>query len=92
MTMRTSSKTVTFTRPFALNGMDRMQPAGIYAVDTDEELLEGLSFPAYRWLATSIRLPTPGRGSVLVEIVGTTPRELDAALATDAVPVPDGER
>jgi hypothetical protein len=92
MTMRTSSKTVTFTRPFALSGMDRMQPAGIYTVDTDEEMLDGLSFSAYRWIATSIRLPAPRNGSVLIEIVGTTPRELDAALARDAVPVPDGER
>jgi hypothetical protein len=63
-----------------------MQPAVLYAVDTDEELLEGLSFPAYRWLATSIRLPAAPGGSVLLEIVGTTPAELDAALANNAAP------
>ena len=46
MTMRTSSKTVTFRRPFRLKGVDRMLPPADYRVVTDEELIEGLSFPA----------------------------------------------
>ena len=50
MTMRTSRRTVTFARPFSLRGIETEQPAGTYAVETDEELLEGLSFPAYRRL------------------------------------------
>ncbi len=48
MTVRTTSKTVTFTHPFNLSGMDKAQPAGTYTVETDEELLQTLSLPAYR--------------------------------------------
>jgi hypothetical protein len=48
MTVRTTSKTVTLLHPFNLTGMDNVQPAGTYTVETDEELLEPLSFPAYR--------------------------------------------
>ena len=52
MTVRTSSKTVTFGNPFSLAGVDRVLPAGNYEVVTDEELIEGLSFPVYPRLAT----------------------------------------
>jgi hypothetical protein len=33
MTVRTSHKTVTFTRPFSLNVIDEVQPAGSYGGD-----------------------------------------------------------
>ena len=57
MTIRTSTKTVTFRRPFWLKGVDRLLPAADYRVVTDEELIEGLSFflcqrgldPRSRW-------------------------------------------
>lgn len=48
MTIRTTSKTITFNRPFCLNGVDRLLPPGDYRVVTDQELIEGLSFPAYQ--------------------------------------------
>ena len=48
MTVRTTSKTATFMHPFNLNGTDKMQPAGTYTVETDEELLQTSSFRAYR--------------------------------------------
>jgi hypothetical protein len=58
-------------------------PAGIYQVEIDEELLEGLSFPAYRRKSTVIHLHAeaghPGRTRSL-EI---DPKELDAALERD---------
>jgi hypothetical protein len=47
MTMRTTEKTITFHRPFCLKGVDRLLPPADYRVMTDEELIEGLSFPAY---------------------------------------------
>ncbi len=47
MIARTLSKTVVFSKPFLLKGVDRILPAGDYRVVTDEELIEGLSFPAY---------------------------------------------
>ena len=62
MTVRTSRKTVTFTRPFSLSGIGQVQPAGTYTVETDEELLPGLSLPAYRRIATLMVLRSRGGG------------------------------
>ncbi len=85
MTVRTSRKPVTFARPFSLSGIDEMQPAGTYMVETDEELLSGLSFPAYRRVATLIFLPSrPGR-AVGEQVANIDPLELQAALERDAV-------
>ena len=54
MTIRTTRTTVTFKHPFALRGYDGVLPAGDYRVLTDEELIDGLSFLAYRRVATLI--------------------------------------
>ena len=93
MTVRTTSKTVTFTHPFNLSGMDKVQPAGTYTVETDEELLQ-TSLPAYRRISTLMRLPVRTTGTVLTQIVETNPVELARALARDAqlnetMPQPD---
>jgi hypothetical protein len=80
MTVRTSCMTVTFKRPFAVSGMDEMQPAGTYTIEIDEELLEGLSFPAYRRIATSVRLPAQPGSSIRGQVAQMDPGEVDAAL------------
>jgi hypothetical protein len=84
MTVRTTSKTVTFMHPFNLSGTDEVQPAGTYTVETDEELLEPSSFPAYRRISTLMRLPARRIGTMLTQIVETNPVELAGALARDA--------
>ncbi len=84
MTIRTSRTTVTFARPFSLGGIDEVLPAGSYAVETDEELIEGLSFLAYRRISTTIILPSFPRRSASVEVVTIDPRDLEAALLKDA--------
>jgi hypothetical protein len=84
MTSRTSSKTVTFSHPFMLSGIDGIQPAGTYTVETEEELIQELSFPAYRRTATLIFLPQPDRG-VLAQIATIDPLELEVALERDAM-------
>jgi hypothetical protein len=80
MTVRTTSKTVTFMHPFSLTGTDEVQPAGTYTVETDEELLQPSSLPAYRRIATLLRLER-NTGTVLTQIVETNPVELAGALA-----------
>ena len=85
MTVRTSRKRVTFTRPFSLSGIDGMQPAGTYEVETEEELLEGLSFPSYRRIGTWIFFPSRAGGTVLTEIAVIDPLELEAAQQRDAI-------
>ena len=84
MTVRTSRKTVTFTQPFSLSGIDDAQPAGTYTVETDEELLPGLSFPAYRRIASVIFLRSRGGRPVVEEVVNIDPLELQAAQEKDA--------
>ena len=76
--MRTTRKTLTFDLPFRLSGVDEQQPAGTYTVDTDEELLEGLSFLAYRRVATTIYLPLPHSALGSQQAVSVDPQELDA--------------
>ena len=83
MTVRTSQKTVVFTRPFVLNGINETQPAGDYIVETDEELLEGISFPAYRRVLTLIHLHEKPHRPGVRETLTIDPVELDAALKRD---------
>ena len=92
MTTRTTKSMVTFTRPFNLTGFDGEQPAGCYSVETDEELLEGVSFPAYRRMATMMQLDVSARGSAgVLQVAVINPDELAAALAADATRHPDGD-
>jgi hypothetical protein len=52
----------------------------------DEELLEGISFPAYRRVLTLIHLhPKPGHPG-LTQTLTIDPNELDAALKRDQAP------
>ena len=44
MTMRTTNKTITFQRPFYLEGLDGVLPPADYRVVTDEEVIEGAIF------------------------------------------------
>jgi hypothetical protein len=81
MTTRTTSKTVTFAHPFLLKGVDRIVGAGDYRVVTDEELIEGLSFPVYRRVSTMIFVPAQNASAV--EMVAIDPQELQAAQERD---------
>jgi hypothetical protein len=86
MTKRTSKKTVTFRKPFVLGGFDEVLPAGAYSVETDEELLEGISFPAYRRILTVIHLHAKSDNPGLIRTLTIDPNELDAALKRDQAP------
>ena len=84
MAMRTSSRIVTFLRPFRLGAMEHEQPAGSYTVETDEERLDTRTVPAYRRIGTFIRIPGSRVGSSSQVMID--PAELEAALARDAAP------
>ena len=43
-----------FDRPFRLAGIDKPFPAGTYDFATEEEQLDGASFPAFRRLQTYV--------------------------------------
>ena len=74
--MRTTRQIVTFDQPFSLYAVDEVQPAGTYAVDVDEELIEGLSFLAYQRVATTIYLPLCHGGAGSVQAIRVDPGEL----------------
>jgi len=84
MLTRTREKMWTFSKPFTLKGVDRPLPAGSYRVSTDEELIEGLSFPVYRRVATWIF--APGRNLTSLEMLSIDPADLQAAQESDAAP------
>jgi hypothetical protein len=75
-----SSKVVTFTRPFRLSSMNYRLPAGSYTVETDEER------SAYRPRGTFIRIPLPFGAAGASSHIMIDPAELEAALARDAAP------
>jgi hypothetical protein len=82
MTIRTISKTITCRRPFCVKGVDRLLPPADYQVMTDEELIEGLSFPAYRRVSTVMFVPA--ESGCAVEMVTIDPLNLQAAQEQDA--------
>src|SRR3546814_12655420 len=85
MKTRTSEKTVTFRKPFDLAGLDEVLPAGIYSVETEEELVEGISYPAYRRTATVLRIPAASGPAHLTLALAVEPDQLEAALERDAL-------
>jgi len=85
MTTRTSEKIVTFLNPFSFSSLDEELAAGNYTVQTDEELIEGLSFAAYHRVDTMIYLPATRKRPGERRILSIDPDELDAALKQDGL-------
>lgn len=88
MTTRSRREVVTFRHPFRIRGIERLLPAGTYDVVTDEETIDGLSFPAWRRVATMISVPAEGmRGSTELLSIGSVDladaRRVDASVADD---------
>jgi hypothetical protein len=73
-----------FNHPFKVKGIDRTLPPGGYRIVTDEELIEELSFTAYRRVATMIFVPAASQHASSVEMVAIDPQELAAAQERDS--------
>ena len=86
MITRSRERIWKFKRPFRLVGVDRPLSAGDYRVTTDEVLIESLSFPVYRRVATMILVP--GRVPGSVEVFSIDPADLRAAHENDASGTP----
>lgn len=82
MTTRSRQKIWKFSRPFRLKGVDHLLPAGDYPVTTDEELIESLSFPVYRRVATTILVPG-GAHMSSIEMFAIDPADLKLAHEND---------
>jgi hypothetical protein len=83
VTVRSRRETLTFMHPFRLKGIDRVLPAGSYEVVTDEEMIEGLSFAAFRRVATMIMVPANSH-SPMTEMISVSPIDLSDAQRIDA--------
>ena len=79
MPERTTPSSVTFVHPFSLDGVDGVQPAGTYTIETVEETLDNLSFLAYRRVLPAVGIPTRQR-----QVIPIDPRDLEAAQKRDA--------
>ncbi len=85
MSSRTTTSIVTFAHPFAISGYDGQLPAGRYEWVVDEELLEGLSFEAYRRTGSFLLVTGQGEQRGETSMRPVDPRDLEAALARDRV-------
>lgn len=60
MVTRTTSRTVTFRRPFLLEGFQNVEPAGVYTVDTEEEQIDSVMVPAWRRISSVMQVQAMG--------------------------------
>ena len=84
MTIRSRTETITFKHPFQIRGVDRLLPAGAYEVVTDEEMIEGLSFAAFRRVATMIMVPAAASRGSTMEMISIGSVDLSDAQRIDA--------
>jgi hypothetical protein len=84
MTMRSRRETITFKHPFRIQGIDRLLSAGAYEVITDEKMIEGLSFPAFRRIATMIVVPAAAPRHSTMEMISISSVALSDAQRIDA--------
>ena len=91
VTERITRSTVCFAHPFALRAVEGEHPPGIYAIETTEVLIDGLSFVAYRRVSTAIILASSQFGPGSRQVVAIDPLDLEAAQKRDAAkPTPPG--
>jgi hypothetical protein len=83
--MRTRRETVTFNHPARIKGIERLLPAAAYEVVTDEEMIEGLSFPCFRRTATTIMVPGAPPHQHSMEMLPITSVDLADAQQRDTV-------
>lgn len=84
LSMRSTETEVTFTQPFHLEALVEPQEAGTYRLVVDEELIEGLSFPAYRRVAAHLEIPPISVATGTRQCLQVSYEEILRALALDA--------
>ena len=83
MMTRTLHRTVHLAVPATLEGLDRPLPPGDYGIDEDEELIEGLSWLAYRRVATFITIPASAGNGNAIQVFPLADEALEAILRND---------
>ncbi len=78
---RTKHRTLHFDRPFTLRGVEETIAAGDYEIDDEEVLIEGLSWVAYRRIATFIKLPATVENQFRMRLIQLESDELACLVA-----------
>lgn len=79
MALRTTRTSITFKAPFHLSTLDETLPAGVYDIDTEEEIIEGIERTVYLRVATLLYVRTHN----MVRTVTIDPEELQVAFNPD---------
>lgn len=82
MTSRRTTSTVTFKYPFSIAGYPDELPAGSYEILVEEDLLQSLSFAAYRRTSTHLLIDGQ-KGAGRKEMRPIDPRDLELAQCRD---------
>jgi hypothetical protein len=80
MAGRTTRASIKFSQPFSLAGLDGIQPAGTYRIQTIDVALEHTPSVVYRRVSTTIEVPEVGSAALSKRVVTIDPIELEAAL------------
>lgn len=79
---RTIRRKLIFRHAFQLAAVGHTLPAGEYELISDEEMIEGLSFPVYRRVSSWIMAPTKN-SSGSIEMIAVDPKDIEAAQVHD---------
>lgn len=90
MTARTTETEVTFKYPFRLKSCSEPLGAGTYRLVVDEELIESLSFTAYRKVATHFELPAVSVASIHRRFLQVSSMEIEDAMERDTAKIGAG--
>ncbi|WP_192877786.1 hypothetical protein [Paracoccus sp. SY] len=85
MTTRSTTSVVEFKHPFVVPGSARQFPPGRYEVLVEEELIEGLSFAAFRETGTYLMIHEKTHSTRPTEMRSISSAYLDMALKRDAI-------
>ncbi|YCI06656.1 hypothetical protein M1D34_26775 (plasmid) [Ensifer sp. D2-11] len=83
MLARTNHRTIHFDQAFWMSDLGESLAPGDYEVDENEELIEGISWLAYRRVATFIKLPATAENKYRMRLVAIDPEELERLIAID---------
>jgi hypothetical protein len=76
MSLRKTTKLVTFRAPFQLRAMEEMSPAGEYEITTAQEHIGEFMFEAFGRTTTTIYLPPDVGNFRMGQVIPVDPTEL----------------
>ena len=90
MMTRTQHRTIHFNAPALLDGLEYPLEPGDYEVNEDEELIEGISWLAYRRVATFITIPPTSANGNVSRMLPVDADAIEELLRRDGLGEPSG--